>query len=115
MWSAEGMDYFNKCKTNWDRMYDDEEQQEKLQAKWCEYMIKDQKPPLLNVALVDKKKTTSVHVQQEFVSGAPNMFIFPGDEGYEGDEHERLTCKSDAMLGPNEINEDLQQMGRGRL
>ena len=25
MWSAEGMDYFNKCKTNWDRTYADVE------------------------------------------------------------------------------------------
>ena len=32
LWSAEGMEYFNKCKTNWDRTYADGERWEKLQA-----------------------------------------------------------------------------------
>ena len=37
MWSAEGMDYFNNCKTNWDRTYADVERWEQLQADWCKY------------------------------------------------------------------------------
>ncbi len=38
LWSAEGMEYSTKCKTNWDRMYADGERWEKLQADWCDYM-----------------------------------------------------------------------------
>jgi hypothetical protein len=122
MWSAEGMDYFKKCKTNWDRTYADLERWEKLQADWCEY-IKDKKSPLLHMALINKKKAPSVDVQQEMESGAPNMFLFPGDDGYEGDEYERLRRESGAsnqtgllnMLGVNEINEDLQKMSEAQL
>ena len=70
------------------------------------------------MALVGKKKASSVGVQHENESGAPNIFVFPGDEGYEGDEYEQLRCESGAsnaagllnMLGLNEINEDLQKM-----
>ena len=122
MWSAEGMDYFKKCKTNWDRTYAGLERWEKLQADWCEY-IKDKKSPLLHMALINKKKAPSVDVQQEMESGTPNMFLFPGDDGYEGDEYERLRRESGAsnqtgllnMLGQNEINEDLQKMNDAQL
>ena len=116
------MDYFDKCKTNWERMYGNGERWEKLQAKWCKY-TKDKKLPLLHMALVDKKKKTSVNAQQDIVSGAPKMFIFPGDQGYDGDEYEQLRCESGAsnatgllnIRGPNEINEDLQQMNGAQL
>ena len=51
------------------------------------------------------------------------MFIFPGDEGYEWDEYERLRRESGAsnptgllnVLGQNEINEDLQKMNDAQL
>jgi hypothetical protein len=51
------------------------------------------------------------------------MFSFPGDEGYEGHEYERLRCKYCAsnatglvnMLGPNEVKEDLQQMNGAQV
>ncbi len=37
MWSAKGIDCFNKSKTNWDRTYANVEQKEEL-ANWCEYI-----------------------------------------------------------------------------
>ena len=122
MWSAEGMDYFNKCKTNWDRTYADVERWEKLQEDWCKH-IKDTKSPLIHMALVAKKKAPSVGVQHDVLPDVPNMFLFPGDEGYEGDEYERLRRESGAsnrtgllnMLGQNEINEDLQKMSEAQL
>ena len=122
MWSAEGMDYFNKCKTNWDRTYADVERWEKLQEDWCKH-IKDTKSPLIHMALVAKKKTPSVGEQQDVLPDVPNVFLFPGDEGYEGDEYERLRRESGAsnrtgllnMLGQNEINEDLQKMNDAQL
>ena len=122
MWSAEGMDYFNKCKTNWDRTYANVERWEKLQEDWCKH-IKDTKSPLIHMALVAKKKAQSVSVQHEILPDVPNMFLFPGDEGYEGDEYERLRRESGAsnptgllnMLGQNEINEDLQKMNDAQL
>ncbi len=49
------------------------------------------------MALVGKKKAPSVGGQHDIESGAPNMFIFPGDDGYEGDEYEWLRCKSGAL------------------
>ena len=66
---------------------------------------------------------TTFDVQQEVLSEAPNMFVFPGDEGYEGDEYERLRQESGAsngtellnMLGVDEVNEDLQQMNNSQL
>ena len=122
MWSAKGMDYFNKCKTNWDRTYADVERWEKLQEDWCKH-IKDTKSPLIHMALVAKKKTPSVGEQQDVLPDVPNVFLFPGDEGYEGDEYERLRRESGAsnrtgllnMLGQNEINEDLQKMNDAQL
>ena len=122
MWSAEGMDYFNKCKTNWDRTYADVERWEKLQEDWCKH-IKDTKSPLIHMALVAKKKAPAVGVQHDVLPDVPNMFLFPGDEGYEGDEYERLRRESGAsnptgllnMLGQNEINEDLQKMNDAQL
>jgi hypothetical protein len=122
MWSAEGMDYFNNCKKNWDRTYADVERWEKLQEDWCKH-IKDTKSPLIHMALVAKKKTPSVGEQQDVLPDVPNVFLFPGDEGYEGDEYERLRRESGAsnrtgllnMLGQNEINEDLQKMNDAQL
>ena len=122
MWSAEGMDYFNKCKTNWDRTYADVERWEKLQEDWCKH-IKDTKSSLIHMALVAKKKTPSVGEQQDVLPDVPNVFLFPGDEGYEGDEYERLRRESGAsnptgllnILGQNEINEDLQKMNDAQL
>ncbi len=97
-------------------------QQEKLQADWCKH-IKDKKSPLIHMALVAKKKAPSVGVQHDILPDVPNMFLFPSDEGYEGDEYERLRCESGAsnptgllnMLGQNEINEDLQKMNDAQL
>ena len=122
MWSAEGMDYFNNCKKNWDRTYADVERWEKLQEDWCKH-IKDTKSPLIHMALVAKKKTPSVGEQQDVLPDVPNVFLFPGDEGYEGDEYERLRRESGAlnrtgllnMLGQNEINDDLQKMNDAQL
>ena len=75
------------------------------------------------MALVGKKKAPSVDVQHEILPDVPNMFPFPGDEGYEGNEYERLRRESGAlnpkgllnMLQPHEINEDFQKMNDAQL
>ena len=63
-------------------------------------------------------------VWQEISPNAPNIFLFPGDEGYEGDEYEeRARQKSGASrngtgwlnnLGADEVNADLQQMNNSQ-
>ncbi len=40
-----------------------------------------------------KNKMATVDVQQDVLPDAPNIFLFPSDEWYEGDGYERLRCE----------------------
>ena len=111
MWSNEGMEFFNMCKSNWDKVYADKEHWDTLQSDWCSH-IKHMKTPLQHMQLNqgDKKQATVEMIPTPKTSELPlqtNKFFFPGNEEYEGDEYE-IMRRRDAMQMPalQDLNQD---------